>query len=238
MIMGIPTKLPPCRKKVPQLSGIVTSGISQPVTEPLPRSGGEIYCSDRLQRPLLGNNVYDASGGIRPINRSTRPFNYLNLLNIVHSYNLVDINYRFRAGSIVRHRISHAIIHPAAVNQYNDSGISINGNNRMCLGISVFAAPIASGCLYLHAGNILQCVADLRIMPFLYRIRINNLHIPAGTIIRLFRNHISKPVFLPVCRNFNPIQRINSIYIHTACRKCQHCHHRIKLFTHTFSPLI
>ena len=193
----------------------------------------------RLLRTFFCYYIDNPTSSIRSVGRSTRSFNHFNLFDITYTHNLINIHRRLRTRSrIGSYCTSGIIIHTSSINKYNYTGISINGNNRMCLGISVFAAPIASGCLYLHAGNILQCVADLRIMPFLYRVRINNLHIPAGAIIRLFRNHISEPVFLPVCRNFNPIQRINSIYIHTACRKCQHCHHRIKLFTHAFSPLI
>ena len=176
----------------------------------MPRAGRHINCSSRIITTFSSDDVNDTTGRICAIYRGTRSFNDFNFIDIFHIGDLIQVHpCGFCPSFTIRsYTCTSCIIYTTTIDTNNNAGIPVNGYAIVIEFVSIFPAAIPR-VLERNARNTLNRFRHIRIVTLLDLFSRDDLHITAGTIVRLLGNGIAEFILCLICLDDNGIQRIH-----------------------------
>ena len=176
----------------------------------MPRAGRHINCSSRIITTFSSDDVNDTTGRICAIYGCTRSFNDFNFIYIFHIGDLIQVH---PCGfcpllAISTNTGTCRIIYTTTINTNNNAGIPVNGYAIVIEFVSIFPAAIP-WVLERNARNTFDGFRQIRIVTLLDLFSRDDLHITAGTIVRLLGNGIAEFILCLICLDDNGIERIH-----------------------------
>ena len=176
----------------------------------MPRAGRHINCSSRIITTFSSDDVNDTTRRICAIYGCTRSFNHFNFIDIFHIGDLIQVH---PCGfcptcTIISYTCTCRIIYTTTIDTNNNASIPVNGYAIVIEFVSIFPAAIPR-VLERNARNTLNRFRQIRIVTLLDLFSRDDLHITAGTIVRLLGNGIAEFILCLICLDDNGIERIH-----------------------------
>ena len=176
----------------------------------MPRTGRHINCSSRIITTFSSDNVNDTTGRICTIYGCTRSFDHFNFIDIFHIGDLIQVHPCGFCPTCTRRSdtCTCCIIYTPTIDTNNNASIPINGYAIVIEFVSIFPAAIPR-VLERNPWDTLNGFRQIRIVTLLDLFSRDDLHITAGTIVRLLGNGIAEFVLCLICFDDNGVECIH-----------------------------
>ena len=210
-ILGIAGHVSICRNEIVQRFIIaLCSRNADRIIVLMPRAGRHINSSSRIITTFSSDNVNDTTSSICTIYGCTRSFDDFNFIDIFHIGDLIQVHPCGFCPTCTRgsHTCTCRIIYTTTIDANNNASITVNGYAIVIELVSIFPTAIP-WVLECNARNTLNRFRHIRIVTLFYFFSRDDLHITAGTIVRLLGNGIAEFILRLICFDDDGIERIH-----------------------------
>ena len=176
----------------------------------MPRAGRHINCSSRIITTFSSDDVNDTTGRICAIYGCTRSFNHFNFIDIFHIGDLIQVHPCGFCPTCTRrsYTCTCCIIYTPTIDTNNNASIPVNGYAIVIEFVSILPTAIPR-VLERNARNTLNRFRQIGIVTLFDFFSRDDLHITAGTIVRLLGNGITEFILRLICFDDNGVERIH-----------------------------
>ena len=210
-ILGIARHVSVCRNEIMQrLIIALCSRNADCIIVLMPRAGRHINCSSRIITTFSSNDVNDPTGRICTIYGCTRSFYDFNFIDIFHIGDLIQVHPCGFCPTCTRrsYTCTCCIIYTPTIDTNNNAGIPVNGYAIVIELVSIFPTAIPR-VLERNPRNTLNRFRHIRIVTLLDFFSRDDLHITAGTVVRLLGNGIAEFILRLIGFDDDGIERIH-----------------------------